>query len=936
MSLNPGTSLGRYTILSKLGGGGMGEVYLAEDRGLHRKVALKVLPAELASNNDRMRRFVQEAQAAAALNHPNIAHIYEIGESEGIKFIAMEFVEGLTLGTIIHTENAGLKKTLRYLQQVAEGLAKAHAAGIVHRDLKPDNSMVTHDGYAKILDFGLSKLVQPQLEIESDERLHSELATAIMPQSIPGTVMGTIGYMSPEQAQGKVREVDHRSDIFSFGCILFEAATRHRAFQGKDSIDSLYKIVHGPTPQLRDFNPLMPEELQRIIRRCLAKDPDRRYQTVKDVALELDEIRNELPAVDQPEQSLGTSTPRWTATSATGQTAAGGVQSNTQAANTATGGLSTFEFFLQKVRRSKIHATLFAVGIIAALACSLFLLPRFFRQRGIGVNLHVEKPESVRDMKITRLTANGKVQTAAISPDGKFLAYAESEGEQQSLWTRQIATNSNVHIIAGATTIYFSLTFTPDGNYIYYVAKAPNEELGSIFRVPTLGGNPVKILGKCIGSVSFSPDGQRFVFQRNDTSSESALMIANADGTNEHKLVSLSGHEWFSAQGATWSPDGTLVVCGAGDDRQERQMTIVVVSVTNGSKKDLTSRRWDTIGRVAWFADGSGIVFCASDTGTTGARQIWQLSYPNGEARRITHDLNSYLDLSITADSNRLVAAHSDLTTSIWVSPTGDLNRAHEITRERDDGAGGIAWVPDGRIVYVSTASGYPEIWIMNQDGKSQEQITNDSYAKYEPVVSPDGRYIVYAAERGGVHLWRIDIGGGSPTQLTNGNYDSEPRVSPDGQWVVYSSYTSGKLVLWKVPITTGSPTPLTNLASSQPDISANGELVACFYNDIHDAARLLILSLSTGQANSTFDLPQTVYWNAGPRWMPDGRITYVDRRGNNTNLWARSLEYSRAKQLTDFKDVGILRREWSHDGRRLAFVRGAARNDAVLISNFR
>jgi len=227
-----GTHLGRYEIRSKIGGGGMGEVYLAEDTQLHRKVALKILPADLATNQDRMRRFTQEAKAAAALNHPNIAHIYEIGEHDGVHFIAMEFVDGLTLREKIHRERTELGKLLRYLQQVAEGLVKAHAAGIVHRDLKTDNIMITVEGHAKILDFGLAKLIEQRPASLSPEG-SSEVATAVMPQhSTPGTVMGTVGYMSPEQAQGRVTELDHRSDIFSFGCLLFEAATGKRAFEG--------------------------------------------------------------------------------------------------------------------------------------------------------------------------------------------------------------------------------------------------------------------------------------------------------------------------------------------------------------------------------------------------------------------------------------------------------------------------------------------------------------------------------------------------------------------------------------------------------------------------------------------------------------------------------------------------------------------------------
>jgi serine/threonine protein kinase len=294
-SLPPDTRLGRYEIRSPLGAGGMSEVYLAQDTKLDRKVALKILPAELAANQDRMRRFTQEAKSAAALSHPNIAQIFEIGEQDGTHFIAMEFIEGVTLRDKIHRERTELRKLLRYLQHVAEGLAKAHSAGIVHRDLKPDNIMITRDGHAKILDFGLAKLIEPRLTETSDNENHDEAATAILQQhSTPGLIMGTVGYMSPEQAQGKTNEIDQRSDIFSFGCILYEAVTGHKAFAGKDVIDSLNKIIREPAAPISDFRPNAPNHLQRIVRRCLAKDPEGRYQTIKDVAIELRELRHEL------------------------------------------------------------------------------------------------------------------------------------------------------------------------------------------------------------------------------------------------------------------------------------------------------------------------------------------------------------------------------------------------------------------------------------------------------------------------------------------------------------------------------------------------------------------------------------------------------------------------------------------------------------------
>src|SRR5438067_4455642 len=294
-SLAPNTRIDRYEIRSLLGKGGMGEVYLAEDLRLHRKVALKILPTAVAANQDRMRRFEQEATAAAALNHPHIAHIYEIGQSEGTHFIVIEHIDGDTLRDKIHRDKAPLQKLLKYLTQLAEGRTKAHAAGIVHRDLKPDNIMITRDDYAKILDFGLAKLVETERSLGLGSSPASEIGTRIMvQQSLAGMVMGTAGYMSPEQAQGKVKEIDQRSDIFSFGCILFEAVTGQKPFEGQDILDSLHKIVHAPTPQIKETNANAPDALQRIVRRCLAKEPEKRYQSIKEVAIELDEIRQEL------------------------------------------------------------------------------------------------------------------------------------------------------------------------------------------------------------------------------------------------------------------------------------------------------------------------------------------------------------------------------------------------------------------------------------------------------------------------------------------------------------------------------------------------------------------------------------------------------------------------------------------------------------------
>src|SRR2546422_1797158 len=350
MTLSAGTHLGRYQIRSKIGEGGMGEVYLAEDARLHRKVALKILPIKVAADQNRLRRFEQEATAAAALSHPNIAHIYEIGETEGVNFIAMEFVEGKTLREKIHLERTKLRRLLRYLQNVAEGLAKAHAAGIVHRDLKPDNIMITRDGHAKILDFGLAKLIEPQPMPGGDS---SEVATVVMRQhSSPGTVMGTVGYMSPEQAQGKTKEIDQRSDIFSFGCILFEAATGRKPFEGDSIIKSLHMVVYEPAPPIADFNPSAPTELQRIVRRCLAKDPDERYQSIKEVAIELKELRREL----QTSPGIDTTVPPPRSTTELSTDGGPMVQSTAARSGSIPPTISSAEYLVSGIKKHKLSA----------------------------------------------------------------------------------------------------------------------------------------------------------------------------------------------------------------------------------------------------------------------------------------------------------------------------------------------------------------------------------------------------------------------------------------------------------------------------------------------------------------------------------------------------------------------------------------------------
>ncbi|HLN99584.1 MAG TPA: protein kinase, partial [Pyrinomonadaceae bacterium] len=535
MPLAAGTKIGRYVISSPLGKGGMGEVYLARETKLDRNVALKILPPELAINRDRMVRFIQEAKAAAALNHPHVAHVYEIGEHEGLSFIAMEFVDGTTLREKIHYERTELRKLLRYLQQVAAGLAKAHAAGIVHRDLKPDNIMITRDGYAKILDFGLAKLIEIPTPGPGGGTISDAATVALEPHSIPGRLLGTVGYMSPEQAQGKSSAIDHRSDIFSFGCMLFEAVTKRRPFEGESNVQALYKIVYEPAPLIKDFAPSAPADLQRIIRRCLAKDPDERYQSIHDVALELKEVRRDMEGGTQLDATLPPASSLSEAGAASNMQ---GSLTQTIGSQISTGDVSaarvtaSTDSILRGVKNRKTALALTLVGLILLIGAGLFVWLKFWS---------VPRAAPFRAMKITRLTTGGKIGNAAIkgytsiSPDGKYVVFRTTEAGKDSLWVRQVLTGSLVKIVPDLEGKIGGTTFSRDGEFVYYSLFEKDDALGTLYQVPVLGGQPRRIMAGVTSPVTFSPDGKQLAFVR-PSSSESDLVVANIDGSGERKV----------------------------------------------------------------------------------------------------------------------------------------------------------------------------------------------------------------------------------------------------------------------------------------------------------------------------------------------------------------------------------------------------------------
>ena len=938
-----GQTVAHYQVLSMLGSGGMGDVYLALDTRLGRRVALKLLPEYLSGDERRARMFTKEARAASALSHPNIVTVYDVGQAGGRFYIAMEYVEGETLRAHIHRERTPLAKLLKYLQQAAEGLAKAHAEGIVHRDLKPDNIMVTRDGYAKVLDFGLAKLVEPTRRPGAGDP--SEVATALLPpQSLPGMVLGTAGYMSPEQAQGKTAEIDQRADIFSFGCILYEAATGRKAFEGADVLDSLHKVVHAPTPRLGEVSPQVPADLERVVRRCLAKDPERRYQSIKDVALELEEL---LPALNgQPEFSRPAPAEPSQAnavTDAAGQTTAAALPERTS---------SSAEYLVGGIKRHKTGVILVsAVLVVVAVAGAglLLLLARrgyFGRQQPAG-----SAPVSFERMKFTRLTTTGKTSDAAISPDGKYVAYLNIEsrggvardGGTASIWIRQLATGRDIKIVEPEQFISKGMTFSPDSNYLYYRTQEAGRA-GWMYRISVLGGDAQKVVKNAFSTVSFSPDGKRIAFIRNHSPviGESNVVIANADGTDERVVTTHRGGELFAIPtrptAPMWSPDGKVLAC-ALLTAFNGSVSLLEVQVEGGAERQIGTGRWSAIDALAWLPDGSGLMMTARDQSSP-QTQIWHVAYPSGAARRVTNDLSEYVGMSLSADAGAMVVAQAARETDIWLVPSERPAESRAVTsgKGKADGNWGICWTPDGKLLYGSDASGNRDIWLLDPAKGTQKQLTKDARQNFYPRVTPDGQSVLFFSDRGDTFgLWRMDIDGGNQRQLISGpllRFD----ITPDGQWIVYGRQGSRNIpTLWRARIDGSEPMELNNEYWEEiPAVSPDGKQIAFQYFGLGTGAMNLgHMPIEGGGITKIAESPYRLGLTL--RWTPDGSaIAYIDNRGGPGQIWAQPVGSGPPRKLTDFKSDYLYWFDFSRDGKQLAVARGVTTSDVVLISNFR
>jgi len=892
-----GSTISHYRVLEKLGGGGMGVVYKAEDTELGRFVALKFLPEDVARDPQALERFRREARAASALNHPNIGTIYEIAQQDGHPFIVMEFLEGSTLKHRIAGRPLELELLLDLAIEIADALDVAHAKGIIHRDIKPANIFVTSRGHAKVLDFGLAKVTLADAVSGVGDRT-ATLAAESVHLTSPGTALGTVLYMSPEQVLGK--ELDARSDLFSFGGVLYEMATGILPFKGDSSGAIFDEILHkDPVDPVR-LNTAVPAELAQVIHKGMEKDRDLRYQSAAEMRADLKRLKRD------------TSSGRVNVGSGSHRDAAASGSTATPAALSGSTSIA-----MPPAKRSLWQPLLAAAIVVLAItafgAYKLLNRPRAF---------------SLQDMKITKLTDSGNAANVAISPDGREIVYVLVNGEKQSLWVRNVATKSDVQVLAPAALVFAGLNFSPDGDYIYFGRAGNTADSADLYIMPVLGGTPRQLIRNVNTPLSFSPDGKQFSFMRGGASSGGVqVCIANADGSGDRLLASLPPGPFYA--GTAWSPDGKTIVASAVQFAKQIKWVLSAVRVDDGHVSDLYSSS-EEVGKPVWMPEGDSLLVPIGPV-SGNLRQLWIMSYPGGERRRFTNDLADYgRSIDLTRDGRTLVAIQETRISHIWIAPQGQAEQAKQVTSgETEDQR--LASLQNGKLLIRSANT---DLVLMNSDGSQRAPLVAD--AKNLGSFSRCGdRYVVFDSWSGShVQVWRAEADGSNPTKLADDAVF--PDCSHDGKWLVYSNALGTKF--FRLPIEGGTPKEIS-VAHQNGDpmlrISPDGNWIAYLYEEARPAQeQIAIIPATGGTPVHLFPLPEDTNEF---RWSPDGKsVQFILTHDGAANIWEQPLTGAARRQITNFTSGHIFDFDWSRDGKQLYLAKGEINSDVILISNFR